>query len=271
MSEYLKTKIGFALALLGVLFTVHPIVENYAQIGPQIGSIKFELIYFYYVFAGLLSISVYGYAIDFLRDRTISVAQKIGNTVYGIAIFIPPLYVFLFLIYWVSLGVGLLFESDKFDSAFTGFLGIVLGVATSLLAQKLITTLNERDKESEIQSLDRREYEYLEQAEKMIEIGFFNQAIPLLYSAIEAALQRLFLKKNKSGVRRNLSNLLQIAISEHLIESSTYASIRKIVDLRHVIVHNHESKPNISKEEALDFLSKANNAIKEINNIELEA
>ena len=69
MSEFVKTKIGFALALLGVLFTVHPIVESFTNFGPTIGFIKFKLIYFYYGFAGLLSFSVYGYALDFIRDK----------------------------------------------------------------------------------------------------------------------------------------------------------------------------------------------------------
>ena len=189
---------------------------------------------------------------------------------YSSAIFIPPLFLILLLISWITQGIGQLFDSEIFNSIFSSILGLIIGFIAAILTKKLISRLNERDKESELELLDTREYEYLIEAKKMIESGFISQSISLIYSAIESAFQRLFLAKDHATFRRNLRNLVQLAKNKEFIDNTTYNRVRMISKLRNHEVHAHAKRKEIDKDEALNYLSIAYEIINELDNIEPE-
>jgi hypothetical protein len=105
MTDFGKTKITFALALLGTLFAIHPFVERYGDLGfdfpywagATILTEKLTITLVYSLVAGLLALGVYCYAASLLSERPNSFLEKLGNYSYAIAVLLLPLYGGLYL------------------------------------------------------------------------------------------------------------------------------------------------------------------------------
>jgi hypothetical protein len=99
MSEFNKIKIAFALALLGTLYTLNPIVLKYGDISFSFLGYGLKVQMVYFSFLTLLGISVYFYAIALISENKIFIfMQKGGNISYTISLLIPPLYISLYVI-----------------------------------------------------------------------------------------------------------------------------------------------------------------------------
>ena len=79
MTEFTKQKMGFALALLGTLFALHPFLDRFADRGFLYLGYDLKLFYAYSLTAGLLSLSVYLYGMTLLNDRPHSLLEKAGK------------------------------------------------------------------------------------------------------------------------------------------------------------------------------------------------
>src|SRR4051812_34522447 len=97
MTEFTKMKIGFALALLGTLFALHPFLERYSELGFLYMSYDLKIFHAYALTAGLLSLCVYLYAVTLMSNRPHSPFERMGNSSYALAILILPFYAGLFL------------------------------------------------------------------------------------------------------------------------------------------------------------------------------
>src|SRR5439155_10984926 len=96
MTDFTKTKMTFALALLGTLFALHPILDRYADWGFLYLSYDLKIWYPVAVTAGLLALTVYCYAIALVSERVHGFMERVGNYAYAIAVMIGPLYAGLF-------------------------------------------------------------------------------------------------------------------------------------------------------------------------------
>jgi hypothetical protein len=98
------TRVLFALTLLGVLLPFNAIASRYHQVGFTYSSpyawlfipaFKWHLhaISFLYVMEALLAVAVYLYGFDFLFGWPIF--QPVGTALYAIALFVPPVYLYM--------------------------------------------------------------------------------------------------------------------------------------------------------------------------------
>src|SRR5262245_47488701 len=92
MTEFTKTKIHFALALLGTLFAVHPYIEQWEHAGFTYLGWNLEIFHAYALTGGLLALSVYFYAMALLSERATTGAERVGNYLYALGLLIFPLY-----------------------------------------------------------------------------------------------------------------------------------------------------------------------------------
>lgn len=82
MSEFAKFKIGIALALLGVLFTLQPLVKELEGVAVVVLRLQLRLVWFFYATSALLGLSVgpaevapaevecqHCFTLDVLQDR----------------------------------------------------------------------------------------------------------------------------------------------------------------------------------------------------------
>ena len=97
MTEFTKLKITFALALLGTLFALHPLLDRFADWGFLYLGYDLKVFYAYSLTSGLLSLCVYLYAVTLLNDHPHSWCERTGNSTYALAILVVPIYAGLYL------------------------------------------------------------------------------------------------------------------------------------------------------------------------------
>ena len=97
MTEFTKLKITFAMALLGTLFALHPLLDRFADWGFLYLGYDLKVFYVYSLTSGLLSLCVYLYAVTLLNDHPHSWCERTGNSTYALAILVVPIYAGLYL------------------------------------------------------------------------------------------------------------------------------------------------------------------------------
>ncbi len=65
MNNFLKDKIVYALALLGALFALKPIVDEIGEIKVDIGLLDIRLTVIYLITMGILGLAVYMFSVNF--------------------------------------------------------------------------------------------------------------------------------------------------------------------------------------------------------------
>src|SRR5438876_966836 len=88
LTEFTKTKMHFALALLATLFALHPFVEKWGDKGYIYLDYELKIFYAYGLVAALLALTVYFYALSLLSERGYSWMEMTGNYMYAIAILV---------------------------------------------------------------------------------------------------------------------------------------------------------------------------------------
>jgi hypothetical protein len=164
MSDFTKAKIGFAVALLVALFTIHPVLVTTAGTAITVFSAPVKLVWPYYTVIGLLSLSVYVYALAFLSNRDESLAERFGNFLYAAALLTPLLCL---LVWSLSTVTELLLKAiPQIPLILTSIVSSILGAAAAMLISR---RLNTRDRESKVEALDREEGFYMERATAMLQ------------------------------------------------------------------------------------------------------
>src|SRR5262249_49082989 len=92
MTDFTKTKMHFALALLGTLFAVHPFVEKLEHAGFTYLSCRLEVFHAYGLTAGLLAVAIYCYAAAMVSERPGGETERAGNYIYAVSLLVLPLF-----------------------------------------------------------------------------------------------------------------------------------------------------------------------------------
>src|SRR4030042_6436216 len=128
MTDYTKTKIGFALAFLGILFTIFSTLQNHMDVGPQYWSLTLKLSYFYYAFVSSLGLSVYLYAMAFISNRKFFKLHLVGDFTYTVAILIPTIYLFSWLIYFLGKLINIIIQKPQLISILGSIITTLFGI-----------------------------------------------------------------------------------------------------------------------------------------------
>jgi HEPN domain-containing protein len=202
MTEFTKTKIHFALALLGTLFAIHPYIERWEHAGFAYLGYTLEVFHAYALTGGLLALSVYFYATALLSERTSTRAERVGNYLYAIGILIFPLYGVFYLSSFLE---GWLLESkvlerwipaDRLSGAgpiAALALGIFWILASQLLAWRLRQRLGDQDYTAKVKQLAEEEIVALNKAREMEQGNHYDLAVIQAWKALEARLRQVFL------------------------------------------------------------------------------
>ncbi|SME96531.1 hypothetical protein SAMN06295933_0896 [Desulfovibrio gilichinskyi] len=93
MDEIFKTKVGFTVTLLAVIFTIKPLIDQQASLGFTIFDSAITISYAYNTFALFLCLSVYCISLQFLVPASV-LLPKLINTFYAVALSTPLFFVF---------------------------------------------------------------------------------------------------------------------------------------------------------------------------------
>jgi hypothetical protein len=241
MTETTKIKIGFALALLGVLFTLNPIV-NESNIELDLFTAVISIKTFYWIFAVLLGVSVYCYGITLIGERKIFDRIKIvGNILYSITLLFPFIILFLFLISLLSFWIYDIIQSEKFKLFSQSVLSVGLGVLASIITSSITRYLSKKDKTERIEKISEKSSKVVGLIRKLVDDGFYELATLEVWKMIELTLDKVFISNNINLTNKSPYFKLNQAKSKGLISEDDFKKINEIREYRNIAVHKQNS------------------------------
>lgn len=198
MSDYIKTKLQAALALLGMLFALKPYIDAMQNVGFVVGEARVTLLHAVAGMAGLLAISIHCFALDMLRGRPFSIAEKLGNMTFGLAILALPMFFLGYALTELGEFVASYFGLEQLawvPSAIAG--GMVAGWL--VLAVLIRLKLGRQDRSHQFNALTETESSALKRAQEMFDQGHFDLSVIEVWRALEARLRRALLQRHIHG------------------------------------------------------------------------
>jgi HEPN domain-containing protein len=217
LTEFTKTKISFMLALLGMLFALHPVLNPFLEYGYDYLGVFIKVFYAYTLTACLLSLGVYFYGVALMTEQPHSWLERLGNSAYALAIIVPPLFGGLYI---SSL---LAHEMDQSHLAWAAptvaaSLGVCWLVLSQLAAWLFRHRLGEQDRQAKVEQLTKLEVALLERARSLFDNGHYDLSIIESAKALESRLRRVFLiRKMSVGDRETLERLARRAMRKGIL------------------------------------------------------
>lgn len=237
MSDFSKAKVGFALALAGVLFAIHPIITEHRGAGFSFPWFVLEFRIIYYLLFALLGTSVYFFALEFLTLRPQGAAHRIGNLLYAAALLIPPAFVMIWLAVQVGEGVVWISDSDAAGEISMVAICIVSGAAGLLVIHLVSRVMNLRDREASIDQLSIRESRHLHRAEEMHGARHYDLAAIEAFRAIETALHRALIDRDVRVGAPRARELIPAAARAGIIPEECVGLLHEVRVARNRAVH----------------------------------
>ena len=197
MTEFTKTKIAFVMAMLGTLFTLHPLIERFGEFGYEYLGVRLRVFDVYLALAVLLGLAVYFYALVLSNERPHSWAERMGNTSYALALMVLPLYGGLYSANLLAERVG---HSHLAWAA--PIVAVSLGVVWLLISQLATLLLRNRlgkhDRTATVERLASNEINALTRAKELFTHEHYDLSVIEAWRALESRLSRVLLAR---GIR----------------------------------------------------------------------
>jgi hypothetical protein len=220
MAEFTKIKIGFALALLGTLFTLHPLLDRSPDVGYIYLGYHLKVIHAYALTSGLLGLCVYLYAVALLNDHPHSWFERTGNTVYGLAIMVLPIYGGLFLSAALAERVAVSHVAWAAPAVAIG-LGSGWIILSQVVAWRIRHRLGERDRASKMEQLAKQEAVSLDHARSLFETQHFDLCVVEAWRALEARLRQALLSRRVGTRADDSQDVIRLATKRGILKEPT--------------------------------------------------
>lgn len=251
LTEFTKTKISFMLALLGMLFALHPVLSPFLDTGYEYLGVVVKVFYAYTLTACLLSLGVYFYGVALMTEQPHSWLERLGNSSYALAIIVPPLFGGLYVSSMLAHGLDQSHLAWAAPTVAAG-LGICWLVLSQLAALLFRRRLGEQDRKAKIDQLTKLEVALLERARSLFTSGHYDLSIIESAKGLESRLRRVFLLRKMSvGDRETLERLARRAIRKGILREP---GIELFADLERDLRIAMSSEP-LPKETAIHALS----------------
>jgi hypothetical protein len=235
MTEFTKTKIHFALALLGVLFALHPYLERIQEHGFVYLGYELKLYYAYILIAALLALCVYCYGVTLVSERPHSWLERLGNYSYALAIMVAPLYGGLYLSSLLADRVG---QSHLAWAAPTVALGLGIGwlVLSQVVALLLRGRLGHQDRTAKIEQLAHQEKLAVQQAADLFDGDHYDLSVMETWRAVEARLRRVLMARGITLRKTGAAALIAAAKKAGVVSESTLRLLQELEAYWHVAI-----------------------------------
>jgi hypothetical protein len=227
MTEFTKLKIGFALALLGTLFTLHPFLDRFDEEGFLYLGYNLKIIYPYALAAGLLSLCVYCYAIALLGERPHSWSERTGNHAYALAILILPIYGGLFVSAKLADYVALSHVAWAAPAVAAG-LGAGWVLLSQFIALRIRGRLGEQDRLAKIAQLAHQEVTSLNRARELCEGDHYDLCVVEVWRALEARLRQILLARHVTSRLDSADAVLHAATRRGILREPVLGIVNEL-------------------------------------------
>jgi hypothetical protein len=217
MAEFTKIKIGFALALLGTLFALHPLLDRTPDLGFFYLGYQLKVIHAYALTSGLLGLCVYLYAVTLLNDHPRSWGERTGNAIYGLAIMVLPIYGGLFLSASLAEMVAVSHVAWAAPAVAIG-LGSGWIILSQVVAWRIRSRLGERDRASKMEQLAKQEAVSLNQAKTLFDGEHFDLCVVEAWRALESRLRRALLSRKINARADDHHAVVRLAVKKGILK-----------------------------------------------------
>ncbi len=224
LTEFTKTKMHFALALLGTLFALHPFVERLGEAGFTYLGVRLSVFDAYAVVAALLALTVYFYAVALLSERAYSWMERTGNYAYAMAIMALPLYGGLYLSSVLAERVGQAHLAVAPLGVALGF-GVLWAVLSASVAWRLRKRLGDQDRTAKLQQLEMQELQSLNRAQELFAGAHYDLSVVEAWKAIEARLQRALLARRVRARAEGTEAMIRTAARARILSAANLKAL----------------------------------------------
>jgi HEPN domain-containing protein len=227
MTEFAKLKIGFALALLGTLFALHPLLDRSPDLGFVYLGYRLQVAHAYALTSGLLGLCVYLYAVTLLNDHPHSWGERSGNSVYALAILVLPIYAGLFLSASLAEKVALTHVAWAAPAVAIG-LGSGWIVLSQVVAWRIRRRFGEQDRVSKMEQLARQEAQSIDRARELFASDHYDLSVVEAWRALEARLRQALLSRRVATTAGDPQAVIRVAVKKGLLKEPTLGLVAEL-------------------------------------------
>ncbi len=229
MTDFTKTKMSFALALLGTFFALHPLMENrehLSRFGFTYLGVYLPGFYAYGLTIALLAIAVYCYATSLVSHRTGTLAEFTGNSAYALAVMIFPVYGGL---YTASLLAERVHSQLAWAAPAVAVGGGLFWILLSqFVAYRMRRRLNEQDQTTLVRQLAEQEVEAVTQAREMFQAEHYDLSVIETWRAVEARLRRVLAARSITAPHDSPQAIITAVLRRRLINDLLHKLLEEV-------------------------------------------
>lgn len=118
-------------------------LKDFGSKGYDFFGLTLQVQFFYFGIVALLACAVYFYALNFITEGTIGITHEIGNYLYALSLFIPPLYLILWLVTKVADFLAFISKSSVAGNILQILLTL-LGVFFGFIVSRMLSVVMNR-------------------------------------------------------------------------------------------------------------------------------
>ncbi len=198
MTEYTKTKMHAALALLGTLFALRPYVGDIQHVGFVFLDYHVSVLFALGTMAALLGVAVHCFALEMIRSRPLSLVERLGNLCFALAVLVLPGFVLGYGLTALGLSLAEYYHVPHLEWA-TPLASAGLIVVWLVLAVVLRRRLSHQDRKARFEELTDVEGAALRRAQEMYDQAHYDLCVIEVWRALEARLRRALLLRSVRG------------------------------------------------------------------------
>jgi hypothetical protein len=227
MTEFTKTKIHFALALLAALFALHPFLDRIGDWGFLYLGYELRVFHAYLLIAGLLALCVYCFGLTLISERSHSWLERLGNYAYALAVIVLPLYGGLYLASLLADQLGNFHLAWAAPSVALGC-GIGWLVLSQLLAWMLRGRLATQDRTAKVKELMEEEILRVNRAQELFAGQYYDLSTIEMWKAVLARLRAGLLRRGIAPRRLTPEVLVRVSSRHGLLNEVSVARFREL-------------------------------------------
>ncbi|MCP4158501.1 MAG: hypothetical protein GY760_00385 [Deltaproteobacteria bacterium] len=228
MDDFFKTKVGFSIGLLAVVFTIKPIVDAYSSYGFLFLGTNISVKYAYFFLTASLGLAVYFISAQFASEKHVETLNYLSDACYVFALVIPPLFVTLWIITVILDFIDGYFKITPDVRTVVTLLiaGYIAKYMYTILAKviKKKFWLAEKNKER------KNDIQILARASDLLHSGMYDLSVLESTKVVRTSLRRLLAFRGIAIKNLRLSDLLKLSVKHKIINKEDidlYYEIRR--------------------------------------------
>jgi len=258
-SKEIKDKAFFVVALLAAFLAFSSFKDSLSSIYLSIANHNYNLLHIVIFFVGLLTISVYFYALDYIKYSfgkyqnflLFRMINPIANFFYAIAILFPVFILFVWIV-GSSPTYDFLKANTHTMEIFDSF-GAVLLVLTGFFSAYFRDKMQNDDL---ARKLEKVQNTYIQTALKFYDKEFYGGTVLEVFNALEQFLRENLLKIGRYTESVSIDRLLELAQKNNIINGKDAKDIRDLRIQRNQYVHRTGQISKQNAEAAISLMKK---------------